>query len=361
MPCAGADTCVAGSCVAEAAPKAVYTMSNDPAGNQILAFGRSADGSLVPSGTFTATGGRGSGGGLGNQNGLIFDAATNRFFAVNAGDSSISMLSLTPDGTLELLSNVPSGGERPISVTVSGSVVYVLNAGVVANGTAANISGFSVVGDNLTPIANSTQPLSAPNPNPAQIQFNPDGNVLVVTEKGTNMLSTYTVEADVASGPTVKVSAGQTPFGFAFSANGHAIISEAWGGQANQSSASSYSVGANGFLTTVSSALGTTRTAACWVAVAGDYAYMANAGSSDITGFHVAPDGILTLLDADGVTGQATAAPVDEDVTDDNDFLYVVNNGSHSFSIFQIEADGSLTKRPDFIGLPSTASGIVAR
>ena len=39
----------------------------------------------------------------------------------------------------------------------------------------------------------------------------------------------------------------------------------------------------------------------------------------------------------------------------------VVNNGDDSFSIFQINANGSLTKKPDFVGLPATATGIVAR
>jgi len=286
-------------------------------------------------------------------------APQNLFFAVNAGDHSISMLSLNLDGTLQLLSNVASGGERPISVTASGSLVYVLNAGVA--GTAGNISGFKVVGTSLTPIANSTQPLSTANPNPAQIQFSPDGKVLVVTEKGTNALDTYTVTGDIATGPVIKPSNGQTPFGFDFSANQQVIVSEAWGGQAGMSSTSSYSVSANGDLTTVSGAVPTTRTSACWLVVAGNYAYVANATSGDITGFNVAADGTLTLLDANGVTGQAGKAPVDEDVTDGNDFLYVVNNGDHSFSIFQINANGSLTKKPDFFGLPSTASGIVAR
>lgn len=360
-PCAGASACIAGSCTVQEAPKAVYTMTNDPGGNRILSFGRAVDGSLTPAGTFADTGGRGTGGGLGNQRGLIFDPTQNRFFVVNAGDSSISMLSLEPDGTLALLSNVPSGGERPVSVTVSGSVVYVLNAGVVDNGTQGNISGFKIAGTDLMPIADSTRPLSAPNPGPAQIQFSPDGAALVVTERMTDVLSTFTVQADIASGPIVHASAGVTPFGFDFSANGQVIVSEAQGGMAGLSSVSSYSLGLDGALTPVTSAIATTRTAACWLAVAGGYAYVANAQTDDITGLQIAADGGLTLLDADGVTGLAGDGPIDMDVTDESDFLYVVNNAADSFSIFQINADGSLTKKPDFVGLPSTASGIVAR
>jgi hypothetical protein len=39
---------------------AVYTQTNDPAGNQVIAYGRAADGTLTPLGAFD-TGGRGTG------------------------------------------------------------------------------------------------------------------------------------------------------------------------------------------------------------------------------------------------------------------------------------------------------------
>lgn len=359
--CSGIDVCVAGQCTTPVAPSAVYTMTNDPSGNQILSFLRGADGSLSPSGTLTPTGGKGTGAGLGNQHGLVFDAASSRFFAVNAGDHTISMLELDTDGKLLPLSTVASGGERPISVTVSGNTVYALNAGIAANGTMANITGFEIMGDTLAPIAGATRPLSAANPNPAQIQFSPDGARLVVTEKGTNMLDTYVVTGGVADGPMSFPAAGQTPFGFDFSKNQQVIVSEAWGGMAGLSTASSYSLAANGALTPVTAAIPTTRTSACWLVVSKDHAYMANAMTGDITGFNIADDGTLAMMNPNGITGVAGKAPVDEDVTDDDAFLYVVNNGDHSFSIFGINADGSLTKKPDFLGLPSTVSGIVAR
>lgn len=361
-PCGATASCVDGACMAKQPPNGVYTASNDPSGNYILAYERAPDGSLTSSGTFTATGGKGTGSGLGNQHGLIFDPNKNLFFVVNAGDNSISMLSLNVDGSLELLTNVPSGGERPLSVTVYGDTVYALNAGIAANGTSGNVTGFKIVGKDLNPIAASTQPLSAANPNPAQIQFTPDGKALVVAEKGTNSLSSYTVDNNgVAKGPMVKASAGMTPFGFDFSVNGQVVVSEAQGGMAGASTISSYSVGADGSLTTITGALASTRSAACWLVVAGDHAYVANAASNDITALNVAADGALSLLAAGGIAATAGKAPVDEDVTDDNTFLYVVSNGDHAFNVFSINADGSLSKKPDFVGIPSTASGIVAR
>src|SRR5262245_4890171 len=91
------------------APKAVYILSNEADANRVVVFERAADGTLRPGNAY-ATGGRGSAGGLGSQGALVFDAAANRFFAVNAGDSSISMLALEPSGALAMRAHAPSGG-----------------------------------------------------------------------------------------------------------------------------------------------------------------------------------------------------------------------------------------------------------
>ena len=51
-------------------PGTVYTMSNSSAGNAVLLFDRLADGRLVAAGS-VASGGTGTGTGLGNQGGLM--------------------------------------------------------------------------------------------------------------------------------------------------------------------------------------------------------------------------------------------------------------------------------------------------
>src|SRR5947208_17165467 len=66
---------------------AAYTLTNDPGGNAVKVFERAGDGSLSPGGEF-ATGGTGTGTGLGNQGGLVRDGR--RLFAVNPGSDSIS-------------------------------------------------------------------------------------------------------------------------------------------------------------------------------------------------------------------------------------------------------------------------------
>ena len=65
---------------------------------------------------------------------------------VNAGSDELSLFAVQPDG-LRLADRAGSGGARPTSVAVNGTLVYVLN-----NGT-PNISGFRVVDGKLTALA----------------------------------------------------------------------------------------------------------------------------------------------------------------------------------------------------------------
>lgn len=340
------------------APAAVYVISNDATANAVVAYARAADGSLVPSASYV-TGGRGSGAGLGSQGALTFDATRNAFFAVNAGDDSISMLSLRTDGSLALVSKVPSGGVAPLSVTVSGNFVYAVNAGSAAS--PANISGFTISGGGLVSIADSIKTLSAPQPAPAQIQFTPDGAYLVVTEKGTNMIDTFPVTAGVAGARTSQASVGMTPFGFTFSAGKQLVVTEAFGGGAGLSAATAYGIGANGQWTPANGSVPSTQTAACWVAVAGTHAFVTNTGSNTVTTYNVAADGKLALKTASGVDAQTGRTPGDVAVSPAGDVLYTRNTTDHSLSVFTIAADGTLTKKPDFVGLPTFAQGLVVR
>jgi 6-phosphogluconolactonase (cycloisomerase 2 family) len=342
-----------------AAPPAVYTLSNDAADNAIFVYARASNGNLTARGSYS-TGGKGLGAGLGSQDALVFQPSTGLFFAVNPGDDSISMLSLAADGSLTLLSHVPSGGVKPDSITVHGDVVYALNEGD-GGAAAANISGFKVAGGALTAIAGSTQALSgAANPLPVDIAFSADGGLIVVTEKATNKIDTFVVTAGVAAAAKAQGSAGVTPFGFDFGADGTLIVSEAAGGNAGASTVSSYSLAADGTLTPITSALATGQSAACWLKVAGSFAYLANAGSANVSAVDVGTDGALTLLAA-GNDAPSGAGAIDIAATPDNGFLYSLAGGAHSISILSLRADGSLAPAPALAGVPPHATGLVAR
>ena len=79
-------------------------MSNDPTDNAILVFNRDRRGNLIPAGSFS-TGGRGTGGSLGNQGGVVLDQSFRWLFVVNAGEGSISSFRVLEDG-LQLVDRV---------------------------------------------------------------------------------------------------------------------------------------------------------------------------------------------------------------------------------------------------------------
>lgn len=339
---------------------AVYTLTNQADGNFVQVFARAADGSLAPAGAFD-TGGTGTGGGLGNQGAIAMQG--NQLLAVSAGSNEVSSFRTSSDGlTLSLGDAEPSGGVMPISVTVSGRLVYVLNAGDSEH--PGNITGFKLgLRGTLSPIPGSTRPLSADAVGPAQVQFALGGAVLVVTEKATNLIDTYTVGADgLATGPITHASNGATPFGFAVQGR-HVFVSEAFGGAPDASATSSYALEGDGTLSLVSGSVATTETAACWVVLSrgGRFAYVTNTGSNTISGYRVGADGSLALLDADGVTGGTDAGPIDAAVSRAGGFLYTLNAGGHTISGFAIQGDGSLSPVPGAAGLPAGATGLVAR
>ncbi|MEJ2320661.1 MAG: beta-propeller fold lactonase family protein [Gemmatimonadales bacterium] len=195
--------------VPHTAAGSVYLMSNAVGGNEVLVFRRDLDGSLSPDAP-VATGGTGSGGGLGNQGAVVLSKDGRWLFVVNPGSDDLSVFRIRPEG-LQLIDVVGSGGDMPVSVAVHGSLVYVLNAGAPNN-----VSGFSLRNDgSLTPLAGSTRPLSAASTGPAQVGFTPRGDVLVVTEKGTNTITTYAVGKRRPAGSLSRKTVGspirQTP------------------------------------------------------------------------------------------------------------------------------------------------------
>jgi 6-phosphogluconolactonase (cycloisomerase 2 family) len=339
---------------------AVYTLTNEVAGNHVVAFERAANGSLTLTGSY-ATGGLGNGSGLGSQGALVLSQDGRWLFAVNAGSNEISVLSTNGSG-LALVDKVSSNGMLPVSLTVDKDKLYVLNAG-----GSGNISGFNVGHHGqLSAIPGSTRPLSGGATGPAQVQFSADGRLLAVTEKNTNMIDIYTVNKNgTAAGPMVYPSSGPTPFGFAFGRDGKLLVSEAFGGAPNASAASSYQVGRNGSLDVVTASATTHQTTACWLVLTGNerYAYTANAGSDSISGYSVGHDGALTLLDASGITGYTGAGshPTDMALSNNSRYLYALTTFSHGISAFEVNSDGSLTPVAGANGLIATAVGLAAR
>ena len=334
---------------------AVYTLSNSLSGNEVMMYTRSASGSLSLAGSYP-TNGNGTGSGLGSQGAVVL---SNGFlFAVNAGSDEVSVMRVNPGG-LTVADKVSSGGTTPISLTVYNDLLYVLNAG--ADG---NITGFRISGSGqLTSIPGSTQPLSGAGVGPAQVEFNPWGNVLIVTEKGTNLIDTYPVGSDgVAGAPITQASSGDTPYGFEFDKSGHLIVSDAFGGGANAGAMSSYNVSPSG-IDVITGPVANLQTAPCWVVVTknGKFTYTSNTVTNNISGYKIARDGSITLFNDGGITASTGAGPIDMAVSNDSQYLYSLNAGDQTISVFRIDnGHGGLKPVQTVSGLTMGGAGLAA-
>jgi 6-phosphogluconolactonase len=354
----GAIALTATAATAHTSGETVFTSSNETTGNRILAFQDDANGKLklkysVP------TGGTGTGGGLGNQNALELSANKRWLLSVNAGSNDVSVFD-TWQGQLKQTDRASSNGTRPVSVTMKGNLVYVVNAG------SSDVSGFYLnqYTGKLKPLPNSTRKLSAATTAPAQVSFSPGGHFVIVTEKATNTIATFPVKYNGYLGnATFNKSAGVTPFGFTFS-RGNLFVSEANGGAANGSSLSSYDLTRSGSLNAISPVTKTNQTAACWVVITqnGKYAYVTNTGSGTISSFTVGAKGQLNLLQSvSGSTG-AGSGPLDLAFSRDSKELYVLSGGtSGQIGGFEVKADGSLKPKAGADGVPASATGLVVR
>jgi 6-phosphogluconolactonase len=346
---------------------AVYVLTNQVE-NAVAVFRRTVDGHLTAAGQFP-TGGAGDPiaippdpptDPLASEGALVFGPGNQLLFAVNAGSNQISVLRVHRTG-LDLVDVVDSGGVRPISVTVHENFLYVLNEG----GT-PNITGFTIGDDGtLTPLAGSTQPLiGGTGADPAQVNFNSDGTLLVVTEKLGNRLDTYVVDANgLASAPIDNASSGMTPFGFSFNNDDFLIVSEAFGGAPNQSAASSYSSDQAGILSVISGSVPNSQTASCWVVIPnnGNRAIVSNTGSGTISSYNIGNDGMLTLANAVAADTGANSAPRDMALSVNGRLLFVQTEGGQSVVVFHIENNGTLTPVDTIGGLSFGAQGIAAK
>src|SRR5215470_17549348 len=349
---------LAGGAFAQDAPGAVYGMTNAAGGNSILIFARAANGTLTSAGS-AATGGTGKGAGLGSQGALVVTNDQRWLLAVNAGSNDITVFSVTPDG-LQWRSKTPSDGAMPISVAIHGRLVFVLNAGT------PNVVGFRLSNDGtLYPLPGSTQLVSGA-AGPAEVAFNADGELLIVTDKPTNQVFTLRVNDEgAAAAPVAHVSNGATPFGFAVDQRDHLVVSEAHGGPNGASALSSYDIHEEGGLRLITGSAPTHQGAACWVVITQNdkFAYTSDTASGVITGFSLSRDGSLTILDAQGVSAVtgAGSTPTDLALSENSRFLFSLNLGAGTVAGWRIGSDGALTFTGVATGMPPSATGIAAR
>jgi 6-phosphogluconolactonase (cycloisomerase 2 family) len=339
---AGADPSAGGSPFNGAGDHAVFVQTDNPAGNQVVAYHRSGDGALVAAGTY-ATGGLGGvlNGShvdhLASQGSLTYDPVQGLLYAVNAGSNTLSVFSVHGD-QLALLQVVPSGGDFPVSVAVHGHSVYVLNA------LSASVQGYVSFYGRLFALPNSNRSLGFSVPSdttqfvstPGQVTFSPDGSQLLVTTKASgNDIDTFSVGwfGYLSTSPVVNSEPGAVPFAMTFDATGDLVVADA-----GTNALSTFTLASNGTVSPVDT-VPSGQSATCWVAAAQGYFYASNAGSGSLSTYQERPSGQLTLL---GDTG-TDSGTVDAASSADGRDLYVQTGGTGTVDEFKVGTGGSLT------------------
>jgi 6-phosphogluconolactonase len=340
----------------------VYTESNATSGNEILIYKQHSNGDLTLEGT-VASGGTGvgifEGMGLDGQGALALSRHNKLLFAVNAGSNSVSSFRVHQNGSLTLMDTENTGGDNPISVCVHRNLVYVVNVG------SSDIMGFTVDGSgDMTPIAGSNLPLSGANVMAAQIAFSPNGDYLYVTERATDLITSFTVDAAgnvQANGSTP--ATGVTPFGFCFARDSYMVVSNATapGGMAvpNAGTATSYDGANQGNLDDQNGAVPNGQTASCWVADTehGRFAYITNTGSNTISSYYVSPWGNIYVIHPDIPSGDG---PIDITVAGNNYYVYNLNGAANSITGYRRTLLGGLVQLNTTPNVPDFATGLVA-
>jgi 6-phosphogluconolactonase len=333
---------------------AVYVQTNEP-DNRVLAFRRDPDGALVELGDYPTGGAGDATPHLTSQGSVVLTGDGRHLLVTNAASHDVSLYAVADDG-LTLVATAPSGGEAPKSVAEHDGLVYVLNTGT------PSVAGFRIGESGLEPVEGSERSLG-PEADPAQVGFRPDGAALVVTDRGTDSIVVYPVQADGPLGPAaVHPSAGPTPYGFAFTRGGTLVVTEAFGAQTGKAAASSYAL-ENGSIATVTSSVGNGRSEICWAVVSSDdrYAFTTNFADGAVSRYAIQPDGSLVLEDAAAATAvEGKTGLRDEGLSGDGQFLYAIDSDSRRIFGWSVGDAGALSPVGSWEGVPATVAGLAA-
>ncbi len=366
----------------------VFVQSNNETANEVVAFAREKDGRLREVGRYP-TGGKGTGSFEDSAQGIVLGSAegeasptqniesTELLFVANAGSGSITVFRVLAGG-LEKVTEMPSGGNRPVSLTVNNGLLYVLNSGEVdrrlilgpttalencGHGELPSVNGFRVTPDGaLQPIEGSTRTLSGVGRSGcAQVSFTPDGRTLVVSERiataadqadaNKGVISTFDVRYDGTLGRRqLNDPSGAGTFGFTFTKDGKLVATEQNGALGNPGGGqvSTYTIGQDRRLAPISRSVPNEQTDTCWVVITDDQrlVYVSSPfGSGRISSYTMAEDGTLTLQHVaasaadgrdpendhigDGATDMALSA--------DTRFLYQLNSFNGTLHVFAVD------------------------
>jgi 6-phosphogluconolactonase len=327
----------------------LYAQTNESA-NMLVHLVRAADGSISIKNR-TASGGAGLNGvkpgttasvpnSLVSQNSVIISTDKTQLFAVNAGDSSVSVFSIdqgTGDLTLKKVNKTL--GATPTSLAYRNGYLYVM-----FQSGADQVGAYAVQADGtMQQLGLYALPLAM---TPTQLVVSPDASFIVVSDgTGSNAVVSYPMNSNGTLGsPVANTSGINTPFAGAF-ASPTVYLSSDIAGKA----LASYTLTNAGALNLIGSVV-SGEGAPCWLVVTPNskYAYVGN-GAGTISSYAVGATGALTLLNAKaaveaGVLPGVNSVSGDSWVSADGKFLYADYLGDDKVVAYGIGSDGAIVK-----------------
>jgi len=330
---------------AAVASNQLFTESN-LVSNTIVRMARSAtDGSLTMTDT-TSTGGVGTNGltftgtsvpadSLVSDFSVVVSTDGTKLFAVNAGDDSISSFSIDSTGKLNLLKKNVTGGTFPNSLAYNNGFLYATFVGT------SQLIAYAVNADGSLAAVDTKSLTVGGAFVPTQVKVSPDGAFLLVGGQSSAILS-YPISSSGSLGVAVRNSTSiAVPFAGVFSSNKIYITADA-----KTASLSSYTLNADGSLTSITqSVLATGQAASCWLSITPDakWAYVGN-GSGAISLYSISASGVLALVNATAAN-EGIAVAGDSWISADGKYLYSTYLKDGSVLAYSInDSTGALTK-----------------
>jgi 6-phosphogluconolactonase (cycloisomerase 2 family) len=351
---------------------AVYFITNEPSGNNVISATIGGDGQLTMANTFAASGNGAHGvtespegpDAMFSQGSIVVNPTANLLATANAGSHTVSLFSIDPNTPSDLKSVGPpmsSGGEFPMSVafTSDGTALCALNAGAmdgVQCFTVNATTGLTVMPNTRRFLGmNQTTPPSGPLGTASQVIFSQDDSTLYAAVKGnpkanvTGYIAAWNMTAEGLSEEFVRVELPQdavAPFSLTPIPNTNAFFSADAGVGAD---VFDFSMGAE-----MAAASPMTRSlaipnqgATCWSAYSpqtGSY-YVSDLITSTIT--EIALNGTnMTPSILNSYPIQAGVATLDLEVASlgSQDYLYILMPNTSAVNVLRLDQAGNATQ-----------------
>ncbi|KAI0091293.1 hypothetical protein BDY19DRAFT_991859 [Irpex rosettiformis] len=354
---------------------AAYFITNEPAGNFVVAAAIHDDGSL----TFdraVSTRGVGQHGitdpngpdPLFSQGAVKASAAAKVLAAVNPGSNTLTLFSINDKNPVDIsVIGQPQSteGEFPISVAFNkaGTQACVLNGGQVNNVNCFKVDqdkGLQPIQNTLRSIGvNQTTPATGPADSASHVIFSEDDSKLIASIKGDPKNPGFLAVWDVSSDGSLsqnfaKISApqgGALPFGMSVIQGKNAVLATDAGigfdviDLSNVNSRNSNSSNSKDVSVEVKD-----QKAVCWAAHSGKTGnfYLTDIGTSKVT--EVSVDDNLKATIVNQYQQTENSATTDDDVATINnkDFLYVLQPNATSVAVLSLDAPGKATNVGNF-------------